>query len=147
MWVKTILETLNSVMTAVLRWRGGNERNIFARSVSGWYTTPYLKCYGFKHYFKLWVVKTHFFMSKWHTVSTSPVVMKLSPTLTLVLFSAGCSCARQGVPGVQRPGEEAAAWSGGRDRPTPSPGAAEHGAQDEPGRAHQQDPPATGQLS
>lgn len=48
-------------------------------------------------------------MSKWHTVSRSSVLMKICATLTLVLFSVGCSGARRGVPGVQRPGEEAAA--------------------------------------
>lgn len=59
----------------------------------------------------------------------------------------GCSSARQGAPAVQRPGEEAAEWSGSCDRSSPAPGAAEHGAQGEAQPTHRQDPPAAGEPS
>lgn len=59
----------------------------------------------------------------------------------------GCSSARQGAPAVQRPGEEAAEWSGSCDRSSPASGAAEHGAQGEAQPTHRQDPPAAGEPS
>lgn len=60
---------------------------------------------------------------------------------------SGCSSAWQGVPAVQRQGEEAAEWTGSCDRPTPPPGATEHGAQDGTGPTRQQAPPTTGEQS